>query len=148
MRWAVWLVKPAEKLQVHQFSKYLFKIKIPRFCHEPEHSGSRDASSDAVTVTESASSEFLFSRFALAWRSAQIISRQCPRHCALRHSQVPDEGEVDLQLSHIIVRKIHWCSGKSRLHFVHHIGGGWVMCKQRNHREQRLNFFADPAAPL
>jgi hypothetical protein len=27
---------------------------------------------------------------------------------------------------------------------VHHIAGGLVIRKQRNHREQRLNFFADP----
>jgi hypothetical protein len=61
---------------------------------------------------------------------------------------VPDEGVVDLQLSRIIVRKIHWCLGRSQGHFVHNIGGRWVIYKQRNHHEQRLNFSANPRENL
>ena len=42
---------------------------------------------------------------------------------------MPDEGVIDLQLSHIFVRKIHSCSGKIQEHFVHNIGGALVIDK-------------------
>jgi hypothetical protein len=58
-----------------------------------------------------------------------------------RISQVPEEG---FQLSHTFVERVHRFSGNSREQFAPNIiGGGWVISKQRYHREQRLNFFAD-----
>jgi hypothetical protein len=62
----------------------------------------------------------------------------------LGRSQVPDKGVVEFQLSQIVVGKINWCSGESQEQFVHNIEAGLVICNQRNHCEQRLNFFAEP----
>jgi hypothetical protein len=57
---------------------------------------------------------------------------------------VSDERVIELQLIHIIVRRIRWCWGKSQEHFVHNVAGGLVIYKQRNHGEHGLNFSANP----
>jgi hypothetical protein len=118
-------------------------ISVPG-CVEQLHDQVCDLRERSAVISSQSSQDLLRSVSQLV-STAPALARLLAAVVRYRRSQVRDNGGVvEFQLRYTLVRRIHHRFIRSQNRLVHDIAGGLIICKQRYHREQRLNFLLDP----